>query len=80
MALQEQLKIEKAPVDDAFQTDDTEALNIAYDLTEKQKLHCGLPGINTAIKLAKNGSWKNYSHYTLWSWKDMAFLLKNLKK
>ena len=47
---------EKALVDDAFQTDDREALNIVYDLIEKQKIILGgSSGINIAgaIKLAK---------------------------
>ena len=47
---------EKALVDDAFQTNDTEALNIVYDLIEKQKIVLGgSSGINIAgaIKLAK---------------------------
>ena len=47
---------EKAIVDDAFQTNDTEALNIVYDLIEKQKIILGgSSGINIAgaIKLAK---------------------------
>ena len=47
---------EKALVDDAFQTDDTEALKIVYDLIEKQKIILGgSSGINIAgaIKLAK---------------------------
>ena len=47
---------EKALVDDAFQTDDTEALNIVYDLIKKQKIVLGgSSGINIAgaIKLAK---------------------------
>ena len=47
---------DKALVDDAFQTDDTEALNIVYDLIEKQKIVLGgSSGINIAgaIKLAK---------------------------
>lgn len=47
---------EKALVDDAFQTDDTEALNIVYDLIEKQKIILGgSSGINIAgaIKLAQ---------------------------
>ncbi len=47
---------EKALVDDAFQTDDTEALNIVYDLIENQKIVLGgSSGINIAgaIKLAK---------------------------
>ena len=47
---------EKALVDDAFQTDDTEALNIVYELIEKQKIVLGgSSGINIAgaIKLAK---------------------------
>ncbi len=46
---------DKALVDDAFQTDDTEALNIVYDLIEKQKIILGgSSGINIAgaIKLA----------------------------
>jgi len=46
----------KAFVDDAFQTDDTEALNIVYNLIEKQKIVLGgSSGINIAgaIKLAK---------------------------
>ena len=47
---------DKALVDDAFQTDDTEALNLVYDLIEKQKIILGgSSGINIAgaIKLAK---------------------------
>ena len=47
---------EKALVDDAFQTSDTDALNIVYDLIEKQKIILGgSSGINIAgaIKLAK---------------------------
>ena len=47
---------EKALIDEAFQTDDTEALNIVYDLIEKQKIVLGgSSGINIAgaIKLAK---------------------------
>ena len=47
---------EKALVDDAFQTDDAEALNLVYDLIEKQKIILGgSSGINIAgaIKLAK---------------------------
>ena len=47
---------DKALVDEAFQTDDTEALNIVYDLIEKQKIVLGgSSGINIAgaIKLAK---------------------------
>ena len=47
---------EKALVDDAFQTDDVEALNLVYDLIEKQKIVLGgSSGINIAgaIKLAK---------------------------
>ena len=47
---------EKALVDDAFQTNDTEALNIVFDLIEKQKIVLGgSSGINIAgaIKLAK---------------------------
>ena len=47
---------DKALVDDAFQTDDTEALNIVYDLIEKQKIVLGgSSGINIAgaVKLAK---------------------------
>ena len=47
---------DKALVDDAFQTDDTQALNIVYDLIEKQKIVLGgSSGINIAgaIKLAK---------------------------
>ena len=47
---------DKALVDDAFQTDDTEALNIVYDLIEKQRIILGgSSGINIAgaIKLAK---------------------------
>ena len=47
---------EKALVDDAYQTDDTEALNLVYDLIEKQKIVLGgSSGINIAgaIKLAK---------------------------
>jgi cysteine synthase A len=47
---------EKALIDDAFQADDTEALNLVYDLIEKQKITLGgSSGINIAgaIKLAK---------------------------
>ena len=47
---------EKAIIDDAFQTDDTEALKIVYDLIEKQKIILGgSSGINIAgaVKLAK---------------------------
>tara|TARA_B100000941_G_scaffold262336_1_gene215028 strand:- start:733 stop:1728 length:996 start_codon:yes stop_codon:yes gene_type:complete len=47
---------EKALIDDAFQTDDIEALNIVYDLIEKQNIILGgSSGINIAgaIKLAK---------------------------
>ncbi len=47
---------EKALVDEAFQTDDAEALKIVYDLIEKQKIILGgSSGINIAgaIKLAK---------------------------
>jgi len=47
---------DKALIDEAFQTSDTEALNIVYDLIEKQKIILGgSSGINIAgaIKLAK---------------------------
>jgi len=47
---------EKALVDEAFQTNDNEALNIIYDLIEKQKIVLGgSSGINIAgaLKLAK---------------------------
>ncbi len=47
---------DKALVDEAFQTDDIEALNIVYDLIENQKIVLGgSSGINIAgaIKLAK---------------------------
>ena len=47
---------EKALVDDAFQTDDIEALNLVYELIESQKIILGgSSGINIAgaIKLAK---------------------------
>ena len=47
---------DKALVDEAFQTDDIEALNLVYDLIEKQKIVLGgSSGINIAgaIKLAK---------------------------
>ena len=47
---------DKALVDDAFQTDDIEALNLVYDLIEKQKIVLGgSSGINIAgaIKLAR---------------------------
>ncbi len=47
---------DKALIDEAFQTDDTEALNIVYDLIEKQKIVLGgSSGINIAgaVKLAK---------------------------
>ena len=54
---------DRALIDDAFQTDDTEALNIVYDLIEKQKIILGgSSGINIAgaIKLAKKiGPGKN---------------------
>ena len=47
---------DKALIDDAFQTSDTEALNIVYELIEKQKIVLGgSSGINIAgaIKMAK---------------------------
>ena len=47
---------DKALIDDAFQTDDIEALNLVFDLIEKQKIILGgSSGINIAgaIKLAK---------------------------
>ena len=47
---------EKAIIDDAFQTDDVEALNLVYDLIDEQKIVLGgSSGINIAgaIKLAK---------------------------
>ena len=47
---------DKALVDEAFQTDDIEALNLIYDLIEKQKIVLGgSSGVNIAgaIKLAK---------------------------
>jgi cysteine synthase A len=47
---------DKALVDDAFQTDDVEALNLVYDLIENQKIILGgSSGINIAgaIKLAR---------------------------
>ncbi len=47
---------DKALVDDAFQTDDVEALNLVYDLIDKQRIVLGgSSGINIAgaIKLAK---------------------------
>jgi cysteine synthase len=47
---------DKALIDEAFQTNDTEALNLIYDLMEKQKIILGgSSGINIAgaIKLAK---------------------------
>mgnify|MGYP006106106617 FL=1 len=47
---------DRALIDDAFQTDDTEALNLVYDLIENQKIILGgSSGINIAgaIKLAK---------------------------
>ncbi len=47
---------EKALIDEAFQTTDTEALNLVYDLIEKQKIILGgSSGINIAgaIKLGK---------------------------
>ena len=47
---------DKALVDEAFQTDDTEALSIIFDLIEKQNIILGgSSGINIAgaIKLAK---------------------------
>ena len=54
---------DKALIDDAFQTNDTEALNIVYDLIKKQKIILGgSSGINIAgaIKLAKKmGPGKN---------------------
>ena len=54
---------EKALIDEAFQTNDTEALNIVFDLIEKQKIILGgSSGINIAgaIKLAKKmGPGKN---------------------
>ena len=54
---------DRALVDEAFQTDDTEALNIVFDLIDKQKIILGgSSGINIsgAIKLAKKmGPGKN---------------------
>ena len=54
---------DKALVDEAFQTNDTEALNLVFDLIEKQKIVLGgSSGINIAgaIKLAKKmGPGKN---------------------
>ena len=47
---------DKALIDEAFQTDDSEALNLVYDLIERQKIVLGgSSGINIAgaIKLAK---------------------------
>ena len=47
---------DKALIDDAFQTNDTEALKIVFDLIEQQKIILGgSSGINVAgaIKLAK---------------------------
>mgnify|MGYP003300163127 CR=1 FL=1 len=47
---------DKALIDEAFQTNDTEALNLVYDLIEKQRIVLGgSSGINIAgaIKLAK---------------------------
>ena len=47
---------DKALVDDAFQTNDTEALNLVYDLIEKQKIVLGgSSGVNIAgaIKIKK---------------------------
>jgi cysteine synthase A len=47
---------DKALIDESFQTDDVEALNLVYDLIEKQKIILGgSSGINIAgaIKLAK---------------------------
>jgi cysteine synthase A len=47
---------DKAIIDDAFQTNDVEALNIIYDLIEEQKIVLGgSSGINIAgaVKLAK---------------------------
>ena len=47
---------DKALIDDAFQTNDTEALNLVYDLIERQRIILGgSSGINIAgaIKLAK---------------------------
>ena len=39
MELQNYKRGDKALVDEAFQTDDTEALNIVYDLVENKKLY-----------------------------------------
>ena len=50
------LNFNKALIDSAFQTNDTEALNLIFDLIEKQKIVLGgSSGINIAgaIKLAK---------------------------
>ena len=47
---------DRALIDDAFQTDDTEALNLVFDLIENQKIILGgSSGINIAgaIKLAR---------------------------
>ena len=60
---------DKALVDDAFQTGDSEALKLVYDLIEKQNIILGgSSGINIAgaIKLAKkNGSRENNCNYTM---------------
>ena len=74
---------DKALVDDAFQTDDIEALNLVYDLIEKQKIVLGgSSGINIAgaIKLAKK--WvpvKQLSPYFATTEKgtQVRFLIKN---
>ena len=59
--------MKKQLIDDAFQTDDTEALKIVYDLIEKQNIILGgSSGINIAgaIKLAKKlGKGKTYCNY-----------------
>ena len=57
---------EKALIDDVFQVNDTDALNIVYDLIEKQKIILGgSSGINIAgaIKLGKKWPRKDYCDY-----------------
>ena len=48
MELEELPKLEKALIDDAFQINDVEALNIVYDLIENKILFGGSSGINIA--------------------------------
>ena len=66
---------EKSLVDVAFQIEDREALEIVYDLIERQKIILGgSSGVNIAgaIRLAKkNRAWKKYRNYSMRQWKKI---------